>query len=131
MEVQVELSKIIINEAVDQQIIVLKELGGDRSFPIVIGMTEAMAIERRLKGIELPRPMTHDLLASVIEQMDGRIEKVVISDLANGTFYALLHVDVDGNELEIDSRPSDAIALSAGMDVRLFVDEEIFQKTQM
>jgi len=131
MEVQVELSKIIINEAVDQQIIVLKELGGDRSFPIVIGMTEAMAIERRLKGIELPRPMTHDLLASVIEQMDGRIEKVVISDLANGTFYALLHVDVDGNKLEIDSRPSDAIALSAGMDVRLFVDEEIFQKTQM
>ena len=131
MEVQVELSKIIINEAVDQQIIVLKELHGDRSFPIVIGMTEAMAIERRLKGIELPRPMTHDLLASVIEQMDGRIEKVVISDLANGTFYALLHVDVDGNKLEIDSRPSDAIALSAGMDVRLFVDEEIFQKTQM
>ncbi len=131
MEVQVELSKIIINEAVDQQIIVLKELGGDRSFPIVIGMTEAMAIERRLKGIELPRPMTHDLLASVIEQMDGRIEKVVISDLANGTFYALLHIDVDGNKLEIDSRPSDAIALSAGMDVRLFVDEEIFQKTQM
>jgi hypothetical protein len=131
MEVQVELSKIIINEAVDQQIIVLKELGGDRSFPIVIGMTEALAIERRLKGIELPRPMTHDLLASVIEQMDGRIEKVVISDLANGTFYALLHVDVDGNKLEIDSRPSDAIALSAGMDVRLFVDEEIFQKTQM
>lgn len=131
MEVQVELSKIIINEAVDQQIIVLKELGGDRSFPIVIGMTEALAIERRLKGIELPRPMTHDLLASVIEQMDGRIEKVVISDLANGTFYALLHVDVDGNKLEIDSRPSDAIALSAGMDVRLFVDEAIFQKTQM
>ena len=131
MEVQVELSKIIINEAVDQQIIVLKELNGDRSFPIVIGMTEAMAIERRLKGIELPRPMTHDLLASVIEQMDGKIEKVVISDLANGTFYALLYVNVDGEELEIDSRPSDAIALSAGMDVRLFVDEEIFQKTQM
>ena len=131
MEVQVELSKIIINEAVDQQIIVLKELGGDRSFPIVIGMTEAMAIERRLKGIELPRPMTHDLLASVIEQMDGTIKKVVVSDLANGTFYALLHIDDDGNELEIDSRPSDAIALSAGTDVPVFVDEEIFQKTQM
>ena len=131
MEVQVELSKIIINEAVDQQIIVLKELHGDRSFPIVIGMTEALAIERRSKGISLPRPMTHDLLASVIEQMDGRVEKVVISDLTNGTFYALLYVDVDGNKLEIDSRPSDAIALSAGMDVQLFVDEEVFQKTQM
>ena len=120
MEVQVELSKIIINEAVDQQIIVLKELNGDRSFPIVIGMSEAMAIERRSKGTELTRPMTHDLLASVIEQMEGKIEKV-----------ALLHVEVDGNKLEIDSRPSDAIALSAGTDVRLFVDEEIFQKTQM
>ena len=131
MEVQVELSKIIINEAVDQQIIVLKELDGDRSFPIVIGMTEAMAIERRLKGIELPRPMTHDLLASVIKQMEGTIKKVVVSDLSNGTFYALVYIDVDGKELEIDSRPSDAIALSAGMDVRLFVDEKIFQKTQM
>lgn len=131
MEVQVELSKIIINEAVDQQIIVLKEVDGDRSFPIVIGMTEAMAIERRSKGIELPRPMTHDLLANVIEDMDGEIDKVVISDLANGTFYAVLYVNIEGETIEIDSRPSDAIAVSAGMDVDLFVDEDIFQKTQM
>lgn len=131
MEVQVELSKIIINEAVDQQIIVLKELDGDRSFPIVIGMTEAMAIERRSKGIELPRPMTHDLLFNVIEQMDGEIEKVVISDLDSGTFYAVLYVNVNGETIEIDSRPSDAIAVSAGTDALLFVDEEIFQKTQM
>jgi bifunctional DNase/RNase len=131
MEIEVELSKIIINEAADQQIIILKELHGDRSLPIVIGMNEALAIDRRLKGIELPRPMTHDLLANVIEQMDGRIEKVIVSDLSNGTFYAVLHIDADGNKLELDSRPSDAIALSAGMDVPIYVDEQVFQKAQM
>ena len=68
MEVEVELSKIIINETVAQQIIVLKEINSERSFPIVIGMPEILAIDRRLKGIELPRPMTHDLLGNVIEQ---------------------------------------------------------------
>ena len=131
MEVEVELTKIIINETSDQQIIVLKEVHGDRSFPIVIGMNEALAIDRRIKGIELPRPMTHDLLANVIEQLDGRVEKVLISDLSNGTFYAVLHIDFGGDEIEIDSRPSDAIALSAGMSVPIYADEQIFEKTQL
>ena len=131
MEVQVELSKIIINEAVDQQIIVLKELGGDRTVPIVIGMPEILAIDRRVKKLRLPRPMTHDLLADVIQEMKGTIEKVVINDLSNGTFYARLYVNVNGNELGIDSRPSDAVALTAGLDVPLFVAEHVFDKMQM
>ena len=131
MEVEVELSKIIINEAVDQQIIVLKELEGDRSFPIVIGMTEILAIDRRLKNIQLPRPMTHDLLADVIDQMGGDIEKVVICDLSNGTFYARLHIDTDGEMVEVDSRPSDAIALGVGIGASIFVDEQVFENMQM
>ena len=131
MEVEVELSKIIINEAVDQQIIVLKELDGDRSFPIVIGMMEILAIDRRLKNIQLPRPMTHDLLADVIDQMGGDIEKVVICDLSNGTFYARLHIDTDGEMVEVDSRPSDAIALGVGVGASIFVDEQVFENMQM
>jgi len=131
MEVEVELSKIIINEAVDQQIIVLKELEGERSFPIVIGMMEILAIDRRLKNIQLPRPMTHDLLADVIDQMGGEIEKVVISDLSNGTFYARLHISSNGETVEVDSRPSDAIALGVGTGAPIFVDEDVFENMQM
>ncbi len=131
MEVEVELSKIIINEAVDQQIIVLKELEGERSFPIVIGMMEILAIDRRLKNIQLPRPMTHDLLADVIDQMGGEIEKVVISDLSNGTFYARLHISSNGETVEVDSRPSDAIALVVGTGAPIFVDEDVFENMQM
>jgi bifunctional DNase/RNase len=131
MEVEVELSKIIINEAVDQQIIVLKELDGQRSFPIVIGMTEILAIDRRLKNIQLPRPMTHDLLADVIDRMGGEVEKVVISDLSNGTFYARLHINTNGNTVEVDSRPSDAIALGVGIGASIFVDEQVFENMQM
>jgi len=131
MEVEVELSKIIINEAVDQQIIVLKELQGRRSFPIVIGMTEILAIDRRLKNIQLPRPMTHDLLADVIDQMGGEVEKVVISDLSNGTFYARLHIIANGETVTVDSRPSDAIALGVGTGTPIFVDEQVFEDMQM
>ncbi len=131
MEVEVELSKIIINEAVDQQIIVLKELEGNRSFPIVIGMMEILAIDRRLKNIQLPRPMTHDLLSDIIDQMGGDVEKVVICDLSNGTFYARLHIDTDGEMVEVDSRPSDAIALGVGVGASIFVDEQVFENMQM
>ena len=131
MEIEVELSRIIINETADQQLIVLKELDGNRSLPIVIGMPEILAIDRRLKGIELPRPMTHDLLASVIGHMGGEVKKIVICDLSSHTFFARLHINVNGQTLEIDSRPSDAIALGAGLGVPIFVDEQIFDKMQM
>lgn len=131
MEVKVELSRIIINEAVDQQVIVLKEVDGDRSFPIVIGMTEILAVDRRLKDIALPRPMTHDLLGNVIEQMGGKVEKVVINDLRDHTFYAILHINMDGRKIEVDSRPSDAIALGTGVKAPIFVDERVFEKMQM
>ena len=128
MEIPVELSQILINEAVDQQIIVLKELEGKRSFPIVIGMPEILAIDRRLKGYELPRPLTHDLLAGVIKQMGGRVMKIVINDLREHTFYARIHVEQDSTALEIDSRPSDAIALAAGLNIPIFVEDRVFDQ---
>ena len=131
MEIEVELTRIIINEASDQQVIVLKERNGQRSFPIVIGMPEILAIDRRLKGFELPRPMTHDLLGSVIRNMGGQLKKVVINDLSNHTFYAQLYIETGSGEIVVDSRPSDALALSAGLEVPVFVDEQIFDKMQL
>jgi uncharacterized protein len=125
MSVQMELHKIIISEMQDSQIIVLKEVDGERNFPILIGSNEALAIDRRLKGIPTPRPMTHDLLASVIEQMGGRVEKIEINDLQDRTFYARIHVRQDGQVLEIDSRPSDAIALGVATTVPIYVAEHV------
>ncbi len=127
MEIPVELAKTIINEEVDQQIIVLREINDpQRSFPIVIGMGEIFAIDRRMKGISLPRPLTHDLLEQVIEKMGGVIQKVVISDLRDHTFFATIHVQQGDNIVKIDSRPSDAIALLAGLKIPLFVENQVF-----
>ena len=125
MDVEVELVRIIISETSDQQVIVLREKQGERAFPIVIGFAEAWAIDRRMKGIETPRPMTHDLMCSIIHEMGGRLERVVVCDLADQTFFAKLMVRQGEEVLEIDSRPSDAIALAASQDVPLFVAEHV------
>jgi hypothetical protein len=125
MSIQMELSKIIISEMQDQQIIVLKEVDGDRKFPIVIGSGEAYAIDRRLKGILHPRPLTHDLLASVIEQLGGAIERIEINNLQDHTFFARIHIRQNGNTVKIDSRPSDAIALGVATSVPIYVAEHV------
>lgn len=129
MDVEVELSRIIINETSDQQIIVLKERNGQRSFPIVIGIVEIFAIDRRLKGIKPPRPMTHDLLGSVIENLGANIEKIVINDLRNHTFYAEIYLSLNGRTIQIDSRPSDAIALGVASNAPIYVAEHVFDRT--
>lgn len=125
MAVQMELHKIIISEMQDRQLIWLKEVDGERKFTIVIGSTEAVAIDRRLKGIPTPRPFTHDLLANVIEELGGKIEKIEINDLKEGTFFARIHIRQNGKTLEIDSRPSDAIALGIASMVPIFVAEHV------
>ena len=128
MELEAELSRIIINEMSDQQVIVLKERHGERSFPIVIGIVEIFAIDRRLKGIEPARPMTHDLLANVIENLGAQIERIVISDLRNHVFYARIHLTLNGRTIEIDSRPSDAIALGVATEAPIYVADHVFEQ---
>jgi len=128
MSVQMELYKIIISEMQDSQIIVLKEVDGERKFPIVIGSSEAMAIDRRLKSIPTPRPMTHDLLASVIEQLGGTIDRIEINNLQEHTFFAKIHIRRNGDTLEIDSRPSDAIALGIATSVPIYVAEHVLDE---
>jgi bifunctional DNase/RNase len=126
MNVEVELSRIIIDEGSDQQVIVLKEKHGPRSLPIIIGIVEIMAIERRLKKMITARPLTHDLLNNIIESLGADIEKVVVNDIKNHTYYATIYLKVDGKKVEIDSRPSDAIALTAASTIPLYVAEHVF-----
>lgn len=128
MEVRVDLARIIIQDTSDQQIIVLKERDGDRQFPIVIGDNEAAAIDRRLKGLQHPRPMTHDLMATIIERLSGELEKIVINDLRDHTFYAKLMIRCNGALIEIDSRPSDAIALGVASETPLYVEEDVLRE---
>ena len=128
MLVQMELSRILIREIADAQFIELTELGGERTFPIVVGKPEAYAIDRRLRGIEPERPQTNELLASVIKDLGGTLVKIHIDDLANGTFFAKLFVQQGDSERAIDSRPSDAIALGVAMQVPIFVEEHVLEE---
>ena len=128
MLVQMDLTRIIITETGDSQVIILQERNGERQFPIMIGITEALAIDRRIKGIQTARPLTHDLMANIINQLNGDLERIVISELREHTFYAKLVVRRNGDLLEIDSRPSDAIALGVTSQTPIFVDEEVLRK---
>jgi bifunctional DNase/RNase len=125
--VQMELSRIIISEMKDTQIIMLREVDGEREFPIVIGSAEAYAIDRRLKGHPSQRPLTHDLLANVIEHLGGTVEKIEINNLQEHTFYARIHIRQNGQIIEVDSRPSDAIALGIASMVPIYVAEHVLE----
>src|SRR3954470_7194283 len=102
-----ELKRIIISEVHDQQVVMLKEVEGERSFPIVIGIFEATSIDRRVKNMPSPRPLTHDLVASVIDHMGGELQDIYISELREHTYYAKLRIRKDGELIEVDCRPSD------------------------
>jgi bifunctional DNase/RNase len=128
MSVQMELHKIIISEMQTEQIIMLKEVDGERKFPIVIGSPEANAIRRRLQGEQSTRPLTHDLLANVIEQFGGAVERIEINNLEDHTFFAKIHIRRDNQVIKIDSRPSDAIALGVATMVPIFVAEHVLDE---
>jgi hypothetical protein len=120
-----DLRRIIISEVHEQQVIVLREVDGERSFPIVIGLFEASSIDRRIKGQPTPRPLTHDLLVNVIENLGGELQDVFISELREHTYFAKLRIRYEGELLEIDSRPSDAIALAVTARVPIYVAEDV------
>jgi uncharacterized protein len=123
--VHMELRRIIISEVDDHQVIVLKEIEGDRSFPIVIGIFEATSINRRVKQEQSQRPLTHDLINSVVELMGGEIQDIVISELKEHTYFAKLRIRNEGELIEVDCRPSDAIALAVTAKVPIYVAEDV------
>lgn len=123
-----ELSRIIITETSDEQVIVLKEVTGTRSFPIVIGSYEAMILNRKVKDIKTPRPLTHDLIENILNSLNASLEGVEVTQLKNNTFYARLIIKCNGQKISVDSRPSDAIILAIQMKVPIYVAEEVLNK---
>lgn len=130
MLIRMALARIVIVDSDEDKMsmIVLREINGERAFPILIGVHEAYAIDRRTKGIDVPRPMTHDLIGGILGKLECQVEHIVISELRNSTFYAKLILRRNGELIEIDSRPSDAIAVGAGSDVPIFVDDAILRE---
>lgn len=127
-EVQMDLKRIIITETGEQQVIILKEKFGERQFPILIGTHEAVAIDRRLRGITTARPLTHDLMSGIITSLHGTLEKIVVSDLHDHTFFAKLHIRQNGTMIEVDSRPSDAIALGVANNTPIYVADHVLKE---
>ena len=128
MTVQMALKRIIISEMHDRQFIELKEVDGDRKFMIVIGFFEAKSIDRGVKKISSPRPLTHDLVVNVIEQLGGELRDICVSELRDHTYFAKLRVAIDGEIVEIDSRSSDAIAVAVTAGVPIYVAEEVLRE---
>src|SRR5579884_3771906 len=126
--VQMELKRIIISEVHEQQVILLREVEGERSFHIMIGIFEATSIDRRVKGTSSPRPLTHDLVASVIEHMGGELRDIYITELPDHTYFPKLRIRLNGENVEVDSRPSDAIALAVTAKVPIYVAEDVLDE---
>ncbi len=130
MLVQMELARIIISEINEQQIVYLREIDGPRAFPILIGISEAAHINRHVKNEKTERPLTHDLLRMMIEHLGGEVQDIVINNLQEHTYYAMIRVRRDGELIEVDSRPSDAIALAVQFKPHLpiYVDESVLDQ---
>ena len=126
--VLMELRRIIINEIHDQQQVMLHEVDGERAFVIVIGLFEALSIDRRIKGVQWPRPMTHDLICTVIDHLGGDLQDVFINDLREHTYFAKLRVRRDGEIVEVDCRPSDAIAVAVTAKVPIYVAVDVIEE---
>lgn len=132
MLIPVELSKIIIDENRQDQVIVLKEKDGKRTFPITIGFVEASSIQMTISGVEPPRPMTHDLIVTLLTYLDADFERLIIDDLIGQTFHAKMQLrSREGEDMLIDVRPSDGIAVAVRCDTPVFVEEEILSRATM
>lgn len=130
MPVEMRLSRIIISEINDNQIVFLKEVEGDRQLPILIGIFEATSIDKRVKDIPRPRPLTHDLLVGIVETMGAELDSVLINELRDHTYFASLRIRYEGELIEIDSRPSDAIAVAVTCHppLPIYVNEDVIEE---
>jgi uncharacterized protein len=128
MEIEMKIKGLVVDPISKMPIIVLEDLHSDRVLPIWIGVFEANAIALTIESVPTPRPMTHDLLKCFLEKLGISIEKIVVNDVRNNTFYALIHCRHEEHPIIIDSRPSDAIALALRMNSPIFVDEEVVHK---
>ncbi len=129
--IEVELSKIVIDEKRHDQLIVLKEKNGERLLPIVIGLAEASAIKLQISGFIPPRPLTHDLLHIMIKDLEASVEKIVIDKLHENTFHAKLFLKTNSGSIKIiDARPSDSIALAVRSHAPIFIEDEVIKSSK-
>jgi bifunctional DNase/RNase len=126
--IEMDIDSIRVSLMNYQRVVILKEKNAHRYLPIWIGPAEAESIAIKLQDVSVPRPLTHDLLGSVISHLGGRISSIVVSDLSNDTFYAKIILEQNGGRMEVDSRPSDAIALAVRARVPILVDESVMDK---
>jgi bifunctional DNase/RNase len=125
MQIEMTIKGLMVDPITNMPIIILRDKEGQRVLPIWVGVFEANAIALQIENVTTPRPMTHDLLKNVIQDLRGQIEKIVVSDLKENTFYALIYLTVGGEAMAVDARPSDAIALALRAGVPIFVEEKV------
>jgi len=130
VEIEMAIKGLMVDPITNMPIVVLREAEGQRVLPIWVGVFEANAIALQVENVQTPRPMTHDLLKAVIDQLGGRVERIVVCELKENTFYATLHILSTKGAVEIDARPSDAIALALRSGARIFVDETVIQNAR-
>lgn len=130
MFVEMTVKGLTLDPLTNMPIVILKDMEDKRVLPIWIGLFEANAIALELEKITTPRPMTHDLIRDIITGMNATVTKIVVNDLKNNTFYAVIHLSLDGNNIVIDSRPSDAIALALRIGAPIYVSTEVVNKAR-
>jgi hypothetical protein len=123
------ISGLTVDPVTNSPIVILKEIDGDQTLPIWIGLLEATAIASEMEGIKFSRPMTHDLLRNLMDMVDVKVAKIEVSDLKNNTYYAVIHFKHGEKEMSIDARPSDALAISLRVKAPIFVAEEVIKQS--
>ncbi|HXM99788.1 MAG TPA: bifunctional nuclease family protein [Candidatus Dormibacteraeota bacterium] len=131
MEIEMKIRGLMMDPVTNMPIVVLKDVQGQAILPIWVGVYEANAIALEIEKVQTPRPMTHDLLRNVFLGLDVRVQKIVVTDLRDDTFFAVIWVDRSGEMMTIDARPSDALALALRMDCPIFVDDQVLKSTKV
>ena len=130
MEVEMKIRGLMMDPVTNMPIVVLKDVGGDTVLPIWVGVYEANAIALEIEKVTTPRPMTHDLIKNLLIGFDTHVHKVVVNELREDTFFAVIWMERDGKIMSMDSRPSDALALALRLDCPIFVDEEVLKSSK-
>ena len=130
MQIEMTIKGLMVDPITNMPIIILRDKEGQRVLPIWVGVFEANAIALQIENVATPRPMTHDLLRNVIHDLKAEIRKIVVSDLKENTFYALIHLEVNGERLAVDARPSDAIALALRARAPIYVEDRVIDNAK-
>jgi len=131
MEVEMKIRGLMMDPVTNMPIVILKDAGSDTVLPIWVGMFEANAIALEIEKVTTPRPMTHDLLKNLLIGMEATVQKVVVTELREDTFFAVIWLDRSGESISIDSRPSDALALALRMDCPIYVEDEVLKTSKL